>query len=72
MSIVSFFLVVLLTCLLWTAACTAAAVRLKKSLPRRLLLTLGFLAPLLSIVLVGGYGFSIWMYQILVGPPSAP
>ena len=31
-----------------------------------------FLAPLLSIVLVGGYGFSIWMYQILVGPPSAP
>ena len=50
MSIVSFFLVVLLTCLLWTAACTAAAVRLKKSLPRRLLLTLGFLAPLLSLL----------------------
>lgn len=50
MSIVSFFLVVLLTCLLWTAACTAAAVRLKKPLLRRLLLTLGFLAPLLSLL----------------------
>ena len=50
MSILSFFLVVLLTCLLWTAACTAAAVRLKKPLLRRLLLTLGFLAPLLSLL----------------------
>ena len=50
MSIFSFFLVVLLTCLLWTAACTAAAVRLKKPLLRRLLLTLGFLAPLLSLL----------------------
>ena len=50
MSIFSFFLVVLLTCLLWTAACTAAAVRLKKPLLRRLLLTIGFLAPLLSLL----------------------
>ena len=50
MSILSFFLVVLLTCLLWTAACTAVAVRLKKPLLRRLLLTLGFLAPLLSLL----------------------
>ncbi len=50
MSFLSFFLVVLLTCLLWTAACTAAAVRLKKPLLRRLLLTLGFLAPLLSLL----------------------
>ena len=50
MSVFSFFLVVLLTCLLWTAACTAAAVRLKKPLLRRLLLTLGFLAPLLSLL----------------------
>ncbi|MGI9448021.1 MAG: hypothetical protein ACR2NI_10250 [Pirellulales bacterium] len=50
MSIFSFFLIVLLTCLLWTAACTAAAVRLKKPLLRRLLLTLGFLAPLLSLL----------------------
>ena len=50
MSVLSFFLVVLLTCLLCTAACTAAAVRLKKPLLRRLLLTFGFLAPLLSLL----------------------
>jgi len=30
------------------------------------------LAPVLSVVLVGGYGFAIWMYQILAGPPGAP
>jgi len=30
------------------------------------------LAPALSVALVGGYGFSIWMYQLLLGPPGAP
>lgn len=29
------------------------------------------LAPALSIALVGGYGFAIWMYQLLIGPPGA-
>ena len=29
------------------------------------------LAPLLSVVLVGGYGFLIWMSQILLGPPTS-
>lgn len=28
--------------------------------------------PLLSIVLVGGYGFFIWFMQMLVGPPGPP
>lgn len=28
------------------------------------------LFPLLSVALVGGYGFSIWMYQLLAGPPT--
>ncbi|MCJ8169012.1 periplasmic nitrate reductase, NapE protein [Atopomonas sediminilitoris] len=27
--------------------------------------------PLLSIALVGGYGFLIWIMQILTGPPGA-
>ena len=31
-----------------------------------------FLAPALTAALVGGYGFSIWMYQLLVGPPGPP
>ena len=29
-----------------------------------------FLAPILSVVLVGGYGFAIWMLQIIFGPPT--
>jgi len=28
------------------------------------------LAPVLAVGLVGGYGFSIWMYQLIAGPPS--
>jgi len=28
------------------------------------------LAPALAIALVGGYGFAIWMYQIIAGPPG--
>ncbi|WP_350335953.1 periplasmic nitrate reductase, NapE protein [Coralliovum pocilloporae] len=28
------------------------------------------LAPLISVILVGGYGFLIWMSQLLFGPPT--
>lgn len=28
------------------------------------------LAPALAVALVGGYGFLIWMYQLLQGPPT--
>lgn len=28
------------------------------------------LAPALSVVLVGGYGLAIWIYQIFSGPPA--
>lgn len=27
-------------------------------------------APALAIAVVGGYGFMIWMYQIIAGPPT--
>jgi len=27
-------------------------------------------APLIAIALVGGYGLSIWVYQMFNGPPS--
>ncbi|KFX67719.1 nitrate reductase [Pseudomonas taeanensis MS-3] len=30
------------------------------------------LFPLLSITLVGGYGFFIWFMQMLIGPPGPP
>lgn len=30
-----------------------------------------FLFPVLSVVLVGGYGFVVWILQIIFGPPSS-
>ena len=29
------------------------------------------LFPLLSVILIGGYGLLIWISQMLLGPPSA-
>jgi len=29
-----------------------------------------FLAPALAIALVGSYGFTIWIYQMIAGPPG--
>jgi nitrate reductase NapE len=29
-----------------------------------------FLAPIISVVIVGALGFSIWISQILFGPPT--
>jgi periplasmic nitrate reductase NapE len=31
-----------------------------------------FLFPLLSVAIVGGYGFIIWFFQMLYGPPGPP
>jgi nitrate reductase NapE len=28
------------------------------------------LAPLLAVIIVAGYGFLVWMYQMMAGPPS--
>lgn len=43
---------------------------------RRELLTFFLLAfgiwPVLAVGVVGGYGFLVWMYQILAGPPGPP
>lgn len=30
-----------------------------------------FLAPILSIIIVGGFGFMIWINQIIFGPPTS-
>jgi nitrate reductase NapE len=27
-------------------------------------------APLLAVMIVGGYGFIVWMYQLVAGPPG--
>ena len=43
---------------------------------RRELLTFFVLAfgiwPVVAVGVVGGYGFLIWMYQIVFGPPGPP
>jgi len=28
------------------------------------------LAPVLAVIVVAGYGFCVWMFQIIMGPPS--
>lgn len=28
--------------------------------------------PLIAVGVVGGYGFAVWMYQIVAGPPGPP
>jgi nitrate reductase NapE len=42
-----------------------------KSQERRafLLLTV-FMAPVLAVLVVSGYGFLVWMIQLIGGPPS--
>ena len=39
---------------------------------RMFLLLTVVLAPVLAVLTVGGYGFLIWMYQLVAGPPGAP
>ena len=29
-----------------------------------------FFAPALAVAIVGGYGFLVWMYQLVQGPPA--
>jgi nitrate reductase NapE len=28
------------------------------------------LAPLIAVAVVAGYGFVVWMYQVIAGPPT--
>lgn len=37
---------------------------------RAFLLLAVVLFPILSVAIVGGYGFLIWMSQLFLGPPS--
>lgn len=31
-----------------------------------------FLFPILAVTIVGGYGFIVWMTQLIIGPPGPP
>lgn len=37
---------------------------------RCFLLLTGVIAPLLAVLIVAGYGFLVWAYQMLAGPPG--
>lgn len=28
--------------------------------------------PVITVGIVGGYGFAVWMYQLVAGPPGPP
>ncbi|MGQ4878035.1 periplasmic nitrate reductase, NapE protein [Billgrantia sp. LNSP4103-1] len=32
----------------------------------------GILFPILAVLVVSGYGFAVWIFQILTGPPGPP
>ena len=38
---------------------------------RAFILLVVFLAPILSVGIVGGYGFLVWMSQLILGPPGS-
>jgi nitrate reductase NapE len=37
---------------------------------RAFILLVVFLAPILSVMIVGGYGFTVWMSQLFLGLPG--
>lgn len=55
---------------------TRDTIEAESSTPDRKSELLGFLfltvvlAPVTAVAIVGGYGFLIWMYQLIAGPPS--
>ncbi len=38
---------------------------------RAFILLVVFLAPALSVAIVGGYGFIVWISQMILGPPGS-
>ena len=41
----------------------------RRELAAFLFLTL-VVAPVIAVLVVAGYGFVVWMYQIIMGPPT--
>ena len=44
--------------------------RTKSQERRAFLLLTVFMAPVLAVLVVSGYGFLVWMIQLIGGPPS--
>jgi nitrate reductase NapE len=55
---------------------TAKNLEDRRAARRRELLTFFILAfgiwPIVAVGVVGGFGFLVWMYQIVYGPPGPP
>ena len=52
---------------------TSSSIAARRTLELTIFLVLTiFLAPAIAVVSVGGYGFAVWMYQIVAGPPGQP
>lgn len=49
----------------------ATTVRRKLEILVFLVLT-GVVMPALAVAVVGGYGFGVWIFQIIAGPPGPP
>lgn len=32
----------------------------------------GVVIPLLTVIVVAGYGFAVWIFQMIAGPPGPP
>ncbi len=30
------------------------------------------MVPVLTVLVIAGYGFAVWMFQLVAGPPGAP
>ena len=54
-----------------SAAAAAPDPRRKREEFRTWLFLSLIMAPILSVLIVSGYGFLVWMYQLFVGPPGS-
>jgi len=36
------------------------------------LIIVALIWPVTAVAVVGGYGFAVWMYQVVAGPPGPP
>ncbi|ESR01103.1 nitrate reductase [Stutzerimonas chloritidismutans AW-1] len=43
---------------------------IKRDEPRLFIFLIVFLFPILSVALVSGYGFIVWIVQMIFGPPG--
>lgn len=44
----------------------------RKQETRLVVFLLVFLFPILAVAIVGGYGFIVWILQMIFGPPGPP